>query len=111
MSVRSVARVKSSPLLKGSWRGIGAARSLFGGKERPRASQSKVLSGEDGPLYTVESKSSIIGCIVQVIMVLSFLCKHWLFNIQILMTVLDCNKYPNLNSEQLNLKKANFFCK
>lgn len=73
MSVRSVARVKSSPLLKGSWRGIGAARSLFGGKERPRASQSKVLSGEDGPLYTVESKSSIIGYIVQVIMVLSFL--------------------------------------
>lgn len=34
-----------------------ATRGLFGGsKERPRVSQSKVLSGDDGPLFYMEGE-------------------------------------------------------
>lgn len=51
--------LKSLAVPRGRWAGAMASRGLFGGsKDRPKVSQSKVLSGDDGPLYTLESELS-----------------------------------------------------
>lgn len=38
------------------WTGVLVSRGLFGVSDRPKVSQSKVLSGDDGPLFTIESE-------------------------------------------------------
>ena len=56
MAGRTLAALRSTSLGGSSFRRLVGSRDFFGGKDRPRASQSKVLSGEDGPLFTVESE-------------------------------------------------------
>ena len=48
--------VRPLSLAGGPLRAVVHARSsFFAAKDRPRVSQSKVLSGEDGPLFALES--------------------------------------------------------
>ena len=64
---------------RGGYRAVVASRTLFGSSDRPKVSQSKVLSGEDGPLYTMESELScfaerakVIYCVCACV----FVCVH-----------------------------------
>lgn len=54
--------LSGSKFLPLQWRGLGslvATRGIFGSlKDRPKVSQSKVLSGGEGPLFILDGKAT-----------------------------------------------------